>query len=202
MRTSIKILGIFLTLIFIGCKKPIIKFQLESKDKKEIIKFYADNTFTLKSGENEFSGNWTGGLKEKDTVSIITTMNGYNVMTLTPKESFEITNGKLTRLKKDGLKKGWKLSELIDFNKIENIKIRNIDGPHHLTKTQWNEFKADIMNSKSLGGLICKPQWLALIFEFNDKTSIEGYICGNLINFEDEITGSFRIEREINFNNY
>jgi len=202
MRTSNKILGIFLTLIFIGCKKPIKEFHLESSDKKEIVKFYADNTFTLKSGENEFSGNWTGGLKEKDTVSIITTMNGYNVMTLTPKESFEITDGKLTRLKKDGLKKGWKLSELIDFNKIENIKIRNVDGPHHLTKTQWNEFKADIMNSKSLGGLMCKPQWLALIFEFKDKTSIEGYICGNVINFEDEITGSFRIEREINFNNY
>ena len=202
MRTSIKILGIFLTLIFFGCKNQVKEFEIISNDKKEIFKFYSNKTFTLESGENEYSGNWTGGLKEKDTVSIITTMNGYNVMTLTRKETFEIINGKLTRLKKDGLKKGWKLSELIDFNKIENIKIRNVNGPHHLTKTQWNEIKADIMNSKSLGGLMCKPKWLAIIFEFNDKTTIEGYICGNILNFEDTITGSFRIEREINFHNY
>ncbi len=202
MRTQIKLLGIFLTLIFIGCEKPIKEFQIESNDKKEILKFYSDKTFTLESGENEYSGNWTGGLKEKDTVSIITTMNGYNVMTSTPIETFEIIDGKLTRLKKDGLKKGWKLSELIDFNKIENIKIRNVNGPHHLTKTQWNELKADIMNSKSVGGLMCKPQWLALIFEFKEEESIEGSICGNLINFENGIIGSFRIEREINFHNY
>ena len=199
MRTSIKISGILLTLIFIGCKKPIREFQLELNGKKEIVKFYGDKTFILESGENEYSGNWTGGLKENDTVSIITTMNGYNVMTLTPKETFEIIDGKLTRLKKDGLKKGWKLSELIEFNKIENVKIRNADGPHHLTKTQWNEIKSDIINSRSIGGLMCKPQWLTLIFEFKDGKTIEGSICGSLINFEDVISGSFRIEREINF---
>jgi hypothetical protein len=123
-------------------------------------------------------------------------------MTLTPTECFKITGKQLTRIKRDGFQKGWKLSEFIDFSKIENIKIRNIDGPHYLTKDQWNEIKYDIKNAKSVGGLICKPQWLALIFEFKDGESIEGSICGNLINFEDRISGSFRIEREINLHNY
>jgi hypothetical protein len=202
MRTPIKILGILLTFILFGCKKPIKEFQIDTNNKKEIVKFYSDSTFTLESDENDYSGNWNGSLKEGDTVSTTSTMNGYNVLTLTPKESFEIINGQLTRLKKDGFQKGWKLYELIDFAKIENVKIRNVDGPHHLTKKQWNELKSDLMNSKSIGGLICKPQSLALIFEFKDGKTIEGSICGSLINFEDKISGSFRIEREINFHNY
>jgi hypothetical protein len=202
VRTPIKILGIFLTFILFGCRKPIKEFQIDTNNKKEIVKFYSDSTFTLESDKNDYSGNWNGRLKEGDTVSISSTMNGYNVLTSTPKESFEIINGQLTRLKKNGFQKGWKLSELINFAMIENIKIRNVDGPHYLTKKQWNEIKSDIINSRSIGGLMCKPQWLVLIFEFKDGKSIEGSICGNLINFEDEISGSFRIEREINLHNY
>ncbi len=202
MNVKIKYLGLFLILILFGCKKPINQFEIISDKQKGILEVYSDSTFSLQSGENEYSGNWTGKLNEGDTISITSTMNGYNVMTLTPTESFKITSKGLTRIKKDGFQKGWKLLELIDFSELENIKIRNVDGPHYLTEKQWDEIKSDIINAKSIGGLMCKPQWLALIFEFKDGKNIEGSICGDLINFEDEISGSFRIEREINLHNY
>ena len=202
MSVKIKYLGFFLILILFGCKKPINQFEIISDKQKEILKVYSDSTFSLQSGEIEYSGKWTGKLNEGDTISITSTMNGYNVMTLTSTKLFKITSIGLTRIKKDGFQKGWKLSEFIDFNEIEKIKIRNVDGPHYLTEEQWNEIKSNIINAKSIGGLMCKPQWLALIFEFKDGKSIKGSICGDLINFEDWVSGSFKIEREVNLHNY
>ena len=100
MKTVIQIVGITLSFILLGCKKPIKAFQIDTNNKKEIAKFYADSTYTLESDEIKYSGNWIGGFNESDTVTISPTMYGYNLMTATPKESFKIIKGQLTRLKK------------------------------------------------------------------------------------------------------
>jgi len=121
------------------------------------------------------------------------------------------TNGKKPKIpeiplkekkKKNGMKKGWHLKDFIDFDDIKQIKIRNDDGPHYLNKKEKKEIISIVENATSVGGIICKPQWLALIFEFKNGNKIEGYICGNLINFEDSFSGSFKIEKKVNFNNY
>jgi len=193
-------------LILTSCTKPIIEFKLNTDVQQIILKLYKNNTFVKEVDEIEdsykYSGYWQGNFKDGDTICFMTTMKDYSVLTNTPKEYFKIINGKLEPIIKNGFEKGWRLSDFLNFNDIKRVKIRNVDGPHYLTKKQLNEFKPDLINARSIGGLICKPQWLTLFFELKGGNIIEGSICGNLINFEDKISGSFRIEREIDFNSY
>jgi hypothetical protein len=119
MRTSIKFLGIFLTLIFFGCEKPIKEFQIDTNNKKETAKFYSDSTYTLETDEIKYSGNWIGGFNEGDTITISPTMYGYNIMTATPTESFKIINGKLTRIKINRQKTDKDLSNNYEATTIE-----------------------------------------------------------------------------------
>jgi hypothetical protein len=107
MNTRIKYLALILIFSVFGCKKPINEFEIVSDKQRKFLKVYADSTFLLLSGKNEYSGNWSGKLNEGDTISITSMMNGYNIMTLTPTESFKIINTKLTLIKKKaGFQKG------------------------------------------------------------------------------------------------
>jgi len=202
----ILIFSIFQLLILSSCSKPIKEFELNNDVQKITIKLYKNNKFIKEVNELEdsykYSGEWHGNFDESDTIFLLTTMKGFNILTNTPKEYFKIIDSKLIPVLKNGLEKGWKLIDFLNFDNIKRVKIRNVDGPHYLTKKQLNEFKPDLMNAKSMGGLMCKPQWLALIFEFKNGDLIEGSICSNSITFEDEILGSFKINRRIDFNKY
>ena len=192
----------FLSLFFLGCKSPIKEFRIPSHGHTALLKVYADSSFSLESETGDYSGVWTGKLQDGDTLSIMSTMNSLHILTNTPKISHKIKNGSLIQIHKNSLHKGWKLSEFIDASQLKTIKVRNVKGLHELTVQQWKALKPHILNAKSVGGLHCKPNWLALIFEYKNGRTIEGSFCGDLINFEDGLSGSFRIAKAINMHNY
>ncbi len=98
---------------------------------------------------------------------------------------------------------GFSFFEVVNFDNIKQVKVRNIQGPHLLKEADWAEIKAYLRETKSVNGLLCKPKNLALIFEFTDGETISASICGKHLNFEEkEIIGSFQLPKEINFHNY
>jgi len=106
-------------------------------------------------------------------------------------------------LKEHNLEKGVGLYEVLNRKNIEHIKIRNIHGPHYLTKNERAEVENHLNNTASIPALMCKPKTLSIIFEFKDGTIITGSICGKHITFEEiGINGSFMFQEHINFNNY
>lgn len=114
-----------------------------------------------------------------------------------------LTPQKPNILKKHSSEAGVSLFDVINLNNIEHVKIRNVHGPHHLSEDQWMEIQAYLNEAVSVNGLLCKPQTLALIFEFADGEVLEGYICGQHINFEESLLyGSFTLSEEIILNNY
>jgi hypothetical protein len=95
------------------------------------------------------------------------------------------------------------LKNCIDFTTVKAVELRNVKGPHHLDKNEWNKISTTIGNAVKLNGLFCKPTWTTLTFEFENGKTISGSFCGQLINFdEDELFGSFKLTEEINMHNY
>lgn len=133
MNLSIKYIGLFLILTLFGCKKSIREFEIVYREQNGKLKIYADSTFSIKSKKTKYSGNWMGKINQGDTISIISTMEGYNILTLTPTQSFRINERVLIPIKKNITPKE---------KKNPTIKKQIIEIPYY--------GKIDLSNKKSV----------------------------------------------------
>ena len=200
-----------------SCKDPIKEFNIDSDVQHITLKLYADSTFIEKvegvEDSYEYSGHWKGSLQENSFFTTRTTNKGLKVLTITPTKTYRIHNGNailidnsskksLGNVKKLGTDPGWLLTDFLDFKEIKQVKIHNVNGPHYLNKEQWRQIKSEFKKAKSVGGLRCKPSGPCLTFELESEETIQGCVCGDLINFESYFRGSFRIKNYMNFHDF
>ncbi|WP_338790282.1 hypothetical protein [Bernardetia sp. MNP-M8] len=85
-----------------SCEKPIKVFQIDTDVEHKILKLYKDSTFVEEIDEIEDSyqylGNWTGSLKEGSTFKTIATRKGYDIITLTPIQTYRVINGQAVEI--------------------------------------------------------------------------------------------------------
>ena len=101
---NILIIAILTISTLSSCFKPIKEYQLDNDVQHITLKLYADSTFTELIDEiedsYEYSGNWTGNLKEGSTFTTVATKKGLQIITLTPTKTYRIENGKATQIEK------------------------------------------------------------------------------------------------------
>lgn len=197
-----------------SCKEPVKEFTIDGDVQHITLKLYADSTFTEQVTEiedsYEYSGHWQGSLQEDSTFMTQATYKGLKVLTMTPTKTYRIHDGSAVlfdnssnnNIEKLGTNPGWLLTDFLDFDEIKLVKIHNVNGPHYLSLEQWKQIESELKKARSIGGLICKPSGPCLTFELVSGELIQGCVCGDLINFESDFQGSFRIEKNVNFHNF
>ncbi|MEH6765370.1 MAG: hypothetical protein V7655_12780 [Aequorivita antarctica] len=217
MNPQIVILLVLIFGLLESCKEPVKEFEIGNDLQHVTLKLYADSTFIEQVKEIqdsfEYSGKWKGNLDEDSIFTTYATNKGFQIITSTPTKTYRIENDRavvindssshtLTNVEKVGTDAGWLLTDFLDFEQIKQVKIQNVNGPHYLNTGQWNLIEKELKKSKSVGGLRCKPSGPCLTFELKSGQTIQGCVCGDLINFESYLQGSFKLEKRMNFHNF
>ena len=95
-------LFLLFSLLLTSCSSKIKEFKINNGKEQITITLYSDSTFTEKVQKIEktleYYGNWYGNLTEDSTFYTITTGEGLNIYTLTPKKHYKIKKGKLIQV--------------------------------------------------------------------------------------------------------
>jgi hypothetical protein len=91
-----------------SCSEPIREYILNDDVQHITLKLYADSTFIQQVEEiedsYEYSGNWKGSLEEDSTFTTVATKKGFQIITLTPTNIYQIKNGTAVRLENKEIK--------------------------------------------------------------------------------------------------
>ena len=95
-------LFLLFSLLLTSCSSKIKEFKINNGKEQITITLYSDSTFTEKVQKIEktleYYGNWYGNITEDSTFYTITTGEGLNIYTLTPKKHYKIKKGKLIQV--------------------------------------------------------------------------------------------------------
>ena len=88
-----------------SCQRPVKVFQIDTGDQHKTLMLYKDSTFLEEIQEiddsPQYSGTWTGDLKEGSTFKTIATKKGNQIITLTPIHKYGIMNGQAVEIEKN-----------------------------------------------------------------------------------------------------
>ena len=95
-------LFLLFSLLLTSCSSKIKEFKINNGKEQITLTLYSDSTFTEKVQKIEktleYYGNWYGNITEDSTFYTITTGEGLNIYTLTPKKHYKIKKGKLIQV--------------------------------------------------------------------------------------------------------
>lgn len=103
MKQPLIPLYILLIVFLTTCQNPVKEFQINTDVQHSNLKLYSDSTFVKVIQETEddyqYSGTWSGDIKEGSTFKTIATKKGAQILTLTPTNKYRIMNGQAVEIK-------------------------------------------------------------------------------------------------------